>query len=181
MDTVQVSYPRCSSCKVHQGFYNGYKAVQNFVNAQVTYLLGKYPEAPIYITGHSLGGALASIAATELQATFGRVELVYTTGQPRVGNANYGAHITNNFQYFRLVHYADLVPHCPASGVIMAFKHGGTEVWYTENMQQYKICKSEDSSCANSIGMMFRTTKDHSLVTYYLTLPALVAGLRTSI
>lgn len=179
VDTVQVSYPRCTNCKIHQGFYNGFKAVQSIVNSQISLLLGKYPGVAIYITGHSLGGALASVAATELLATFGQVDLVYTTGQPRVGNSYYAQHVTNNFQFFRLVHYADLVPHCPASGIIMAFKHGGTEAWYTEDMQRYQLCASEDSKCANSIGMMARNTKDHSLLTYYITLPTMIARLRS--
>lgn len=100
----------------------------------------KYGSPAIYVTGHSLGGALAIVSAMELKATFGKVDLVYTTGQPRVGNSYLADYINKNLVLYRLVHWSDVVPHSPASGVIMAFKHGGTEVWYTEDMQSYKLC-----------------------------------------
>lgn len=45
----------------------------------------KYPHKKIYITGHSLGGALALFAAVELSLNY-TVTAVYTYGQPRVGN-----------------------------------------------------------------------------------------------
>lgn len=140
----------------------------------------KYGSPAIYVTGHSLGGALAVVSAMELKAIFGKVDLVYTTGQPRVGNSYLADYINKNLVLYRLVHWSDVVPHSPASGVIMAFKHGGTEVWYTEDMQSYKLCQSEDSKCANSIGMMSRTTRDHNLRVYYLTLPVTMRSLRTN-
>jgi predicted lipase len=126
VDVIQVTYSRCSNCKVHKGFYDAYKMVMGYVNAQVTLLRGKYDNPKIYVAGHSLGGALAVMAASELKAAFGSVDQVYTTGQPRVGNSYFAAYLTNTFNLYRLVHWADLVPHCPASGAIMAFKHGGT-------------------------------------------------------
>lgn len=105
--------------------------VASYVNNQITYLNEKYNYPRIFTTGHSLGGALAVMAATEIKGTFGRLDIVYTTGQPRVGNSYYADHLNTHFVLYRLVHWADVVPHSPASGIVMAFKHGGTEVWYT--------------------------------------------------
>lgn len=105
---------------------------------------------------------------------------MYTTGQPRVGNSYLADYINKNLVLYRLVHWSDVVPHSPASGIVMAFKHGGTEVWYTEDMQKYQLCQSEDAKCANSIGMMARTTRDHNLRVYYLTLPVTAKSLRTN-
>jgi predicted lipase len=39
------------------------------------------------VNGHSLGGALAILAAVDIKLHFGRVNSVYTFGQPRVGNS----------------------------------------------------------------------------------------------
>lgn len=63
VDVVQVTYPRCSNCKIHKGFYDAYKMVTNFVNTQVALLREKYGSPAIYVTGHSLGGALAVVSA----------------------------------------------------------------------------------------------------------------------
>ena len=38
------------------------------------------------VTGHSLGGALASIASVDIHKNVGVVNSVYTFGQPRVNN-----------------------------------------------------------------------------------------------
>lgn len=38
------------------------------------------------VTGHSLGGALAILAAADIKSVGHKVDEVYTFGQPRVGN-----------------------------------------------------------------------------------------------
>jgi predicted lipase len=51
--------------------------------------MAKHPGAPIFVTGHSLGGALAVIAALDLKLSLNVKVTVYTYGQPRVGNAKF--------------------------------------------------------------------------------------------
>ena len=76
------------------------------------------------MTGHSLGGALAVIAAAELQSRYNSVYSLYTFGQPRVGNDKFGQFMTGYIPLtFRIVHYADEVPHVPQS--ILGYKHEG--------------------------------------------------------
>jgi triacylglycerol lipase len=50
--------------------------------------LDKYPTAEIFVTGHSLGGALAVLAAVDIKHNISPESevILYTYGQPRVGN-----------------------------------------------------------------------------------------------
>ncbi|MCB0369932.1 MAG: hypothetical protein KDD45_10980, partial [Bdellovibrionales bacterium] len=47
------------------------------------------------ITGHSLGGALAVMAAAHLHTKYSLVEMLYTMGQPRVGNDKFAQFMTS--------------------------------------------------------------------------------------
>lgn len=53
--------------------------------------INTHPNYQIWITGHSLGGAIAHIYATKLGVdnNFGDRIKLYTFGQPRVGNKQY--------------------------------------------------------------------------------------------
>ena len=53
---------------------------------KVNSLTKKYPSASIWVTGHSLGGAIANLAAVEIKQTFGKEITLYTFEAPRVGN-----------------------------------------------------------------------------------------------
>lgn len=52
-------------------------------------LVNKYPNASIIVTGHSLGGAIATISALELQLKFNKVSALYAHGCPRVGDIHF--------------------------------------------------------------------------------------------
>jgi len=73
-------------CSIHPGFWNAYLSVATIVRVQTQFLLSKYRGSKIYVTGHSLGGALAQIAALDLKLFYGHVDGLYTFGQPRIGN-----------------------------------------------------------------------------------------------
>ena len=72
----------CSGCYVHHGFLLAFQALQPGVEASIDALHARYPHAPISITGHSLGGAMAvhaAIALTERNLTLDPT--IYTFGQ----------------------------------------------------------------------------------------------------
>jgi predicted lipase len=165
LDGTQVAYPKCSGCNVHQGFYNAYAEVSATVKGQVQLILSKYRTAGVYVTGHSLGGALATLAALDIKSTFGRVDQFYTYGEPRVGNAAFASYFAGAFPIYRVVHYADIVPHVPPYG-LFGYTHGGTQIWYTEDMQTYQSCTAEQTTCMNSLSPTSLNTNDHSLSTY---------------
>ncbi|VDM53837.1 unnamed protein product [Angiostrongylus costaricensis] len=145
-----------------------------------------YPRYQVLFTGHSLGGALASLASIvfahrhpALQyMLFLRINLV-TFGQPRVGNYEYAeAHSRLVPNSWRIVHKYDLVAHLPAC----AFRffshsctpllnhspyHHGTEVWFPMNMTNnsiFRICEGtpqfEDDKCSNGYYLHYGV-KDH--------------------
>ncbi len=55
-------------------------------------MLSEHSGAKIIVTGHSLGGSLAILAAADLHKTHGKIDQVYTFGQPRVGNAAFASY-----------------------------------------------------------------------------------------
>ena len=70
--------------EVHTGFYLQFLTVRDFL---VTHLIG-CKEREIVFTGHSLGGALATIGAAYTKAYFSeKVVDCITFGSPRVGDS----------------------------------------------------------------------------------------------
>jgi triacylglycerol lipase len=50
-------------------------------------LLSAHFTASIFVTGHSLGGALATFAAADIKRSIGSSKItIYTYGSPRTGN-----------------------------------------------------------------------------------------------
>jgi triacylglycerol lipase len=100
---------------VHGGFAGLFQAVRKPMQAAVEALSGG-GATRLFVTGHSLGGALAVIAAAVLQFDTGRnVSAVYTYGQPRVGNPQFSSAFDAvlGSLTFRYVNDLDIVPHVP--------------------------------------------------------------------
>ncbi len=101
---------------VHRGFHSAYQSVHQEILAQ---LLVRDAEVKVWVTGHSLGGALASIAAAELQSTR-PITGCYTFGQPRIGDDAFRKYVKTNLTHFRFVNDDDIVTRIPPG-----FKHVG--------------------------------------------------------
>ncbi len=74
---------------VHGGFYDAYRSITNLLDQRLFAVQDQ--DARIWVTGHSLGGALASLATAELLARVDRglnLKLggMATFGSPRVGD-----------------------------------------------------------------------------------------------
>ena len=130
------AYPSCDGCKVHEGFFDSWLSVEEEAVAEVQRLLKLHPKAEVFVTGHSLGAALAALCAAELGASTHSMQDniggVYTYGQPRVGNKQF-AHFYNTGKHvsWRVTHWHDPVPHLPLEW--QGFWHTATEVFYNEN------------------------------------------------
>jgi hypothetical protein len=73
------------------------------------------------VTGHSLGGAMATLASVRLASEGYTVRAVYTFGSPRVGDRAFRRKY--RLPNYRFVNDDDLVPHLPFS---WCYKHVGT-------------------------------------------------------
>jgi len=96
--------------KVHRGFLRAFSHVKDAIKKD----LDTHPGLPVYITGHSLGGALA-ILATRVLASESQ-GACYTFGGPRVGNHYVDDQIKTPI--YRIVNAADLVPRVPPSVIV---------------------------------------------------------------
>jgi len=99
---------------VHAGFLISYNSVRAVVVHVVRDQLLAYPNYTVVISGHSLGGALASIAALSVKSNFPSAAVrLFTYGQPRTGDAAYAdlvEDIVGRNNIFRAVHTWDGVP-----------------------------------------------------------------------
>jgi len=160
----QTPYKQVPDAAVHDGFLNAYEKLSPQIISGVKDLIGTKTKVTVYITGHSLGGALATLCAVDLKISFGIKAniFLYTFGTPRVGNqafAQYCNALTN--ENWRLVHYADLVPQLPLQR--LKFHHEPREVWYNEPFTSFKICDTtgEDSTCSDGLGTEAISIPDH--------------------
>jgi hypothetical protein len=105
---------------VHAGFLLALGEVWPRVSTHLQREQSNRPR-PLWITGHSLGAALATLAANLCSdaATFG-LKGVYTFGSPRVGDAGFGAKV--RIPVFRFRNDSDIVPHLPLG---LVFDHVG--------------------------------------------------------
>lgn len=108
-----------NNIKVHYGFSEAYKSVREAVLDAAK----KTPHKRIMTTGHSLGGALAKLAALDIQFNVPGKEIsCYTFGAPKVGNTefvkSYNKRVPNTF---RIVNGVDSIPDLPPG----AYEHCG--------------------------------------------------------
>lgn len=101
--------------KAHQGFTMAFRSIEKHLHDALTGLSKTEPDLQIFITGHSLGGALATAATHALEKKF-LISACYTFGSPRVGTAEWSDSVKTPI--YRVVNGADGVPMMPPSGVL---------------------------------------------------------------
>ena len=106
---------------VHAGFLAASREMWSDIAAYVADLQQKQSR-PFWITGHSLGAALATLAANLCSDAPSQLGLkgLYTYGSPRVGDEAFGRRIPITARRFR--NNSDLVTHVPLG---LVFRHVG--------------------------------------------------------
>lgn len=151
---------------VHTGFYkqlndNGFC---NKILSDLLVISDKYHDYNIYVSGHSLGGGLASIFSYILSSITEKNITLITFASPRTGNLSWCKSFNNknNLRHYRFINNNDIVTSIPYfcyyhTGNVMLFKE--SNCYYTK-YYDYKDTYCNWFCCKNSIS-------DHSLEKYY--------------
>ncbi|KAL2131814.1 hypothetical protein VTI74DRAFT_4586 [Chaetomium olivicolor] len=118
------------------GFMASWRNARKVVMPALKAAREKYPGYRVHLIGHSLGGAVAALAALEVRLGLGWEDVIVTTfGEPRVGNAKLAEYVDQAFglvgerrggggggggdgkalAYRRVTHVGDPVPLLPLS------------------------------------------------------------------
>ncbi|KAH6768578.1 alpha/beta-Hydrolases superfamily protein [Perilla frutescens var. frutescens] len=168
------SYPGVDDAKVHHGFYSAYHNTSlrpGVINA-IKKVKALYGDINVFITGHSMGGAMASFCGLDLCLSLGEQNVqVVTFGQPRIGNSVFSSYYSQVVpNTIRVTNGHDIVPHLPPyyhHFPQKTYHHFPREVWlynYDGSMVE-RVCdgSGEDPTCSRSVGG--RSISDH--LTYY--------------
>lgn len=102
---------------VHAGFQESLDDVWS----NILIFISKYKHEKIYLSGHSLGAALATLAAARLE----KCAALYTFGSPRVGGRKF-VNANRNILHWRFINNNDIVTRVPT---LIRWKHHGNRVY----------------------------------------------------
>ncbi len=109
--------------KVHKGFLHALDRIWDRVEPRLRELTRA--ETPVWYTGHSLGAALAVLAAARIPPA-----ALFTFGSPRIGNGDFAAGL-NTIPHFRFVNSNDIVPTLPPG--MLGYAHTGLHLFLSAN------------------------------------------------
>ena len=120
LQNIQFLPKRTTHGVIHSGFHDGYQDL----HLQVVSLLKQYKPQRIWITGHSLGGALAVVSAYQLiEAGETRICGLITFGQPMVVRSDLRSFLAPNLDG-KFVHFANGMD--PVARLTTPYEHFGT-------------------------------------------------------
>ena len=117
--------------EVHEGFQDAFAAAA----LKIGETIGRERERQrVWVTGHSLGGALAVLLAATMRESDLPVHGLYTIGAPRVGDKRFAERLDRELDgaaHWRVVNEGDLVPHVPLESF---FSHAGNRMLLLNRM-----------------------------------------------
>ncbi|KAH7033437.1 lipase [Microdochium trichocladiopsis] len=157
-------------CEVHAGFSKANDETWEKMLATLTTTVAANPTYKVVFTGHSLGGAVATLATARARKLGFSIDL-YNYGSPRVGNQAFAEFVTSQPGVeYRITHLTDPVPRLPP--IFLGYHHISPEYWLSNgiaNTTDYspadiKICEGTASVQCNAGGLGF----DPDAHNYYL-------------
>ena len=128
--------------------------------------------APLYATGHSAGGACATLFSIDVwrgNVTGYALTTAFSFGSPRLGNAAFAAFFDKardaaGARSYRVTHADDVIPHLPQQ--LLGFLHVPGEFWQQNDTVAVVACadstSAEDPACSDSCAPLDCTSKaDH--------------------
>jgi hypothetical protein len=114
-------------CKLHKGFLKAWREMEGLVRPALEAASSRNPGFRVVATGHSLGGAVATIGGAHLRRDGFPVE-IYSFGSPRVGNDHWANWMTaQKGGHWRVTHRQDTVPRLPP--LLLGYRHVSPEYW----------------------------------------------------
>jgi pimeloyl-ACP methyl ester carboxylesterase len=114
-DVKFIPVPDGAGGLVHHGFLEGLTLVWDALKGYLTQIRNE--SRKLWLTGHSLGAAVATLAAERLnRETDSGVQGLYTYGSPRVGDSNFKSRFNQKNlaeRTFRVVNNSDLIARVP--------------------------------------------------------------------
>ena len=101
--------------KIHGGFLAAFQSVWGQIHETIEEFDADSKPRSVWVTGHSLGGALATITAAQMIEDDDPIHGMYTYGQPRVGDRKFAREFDGEFEprAFRHVNSHDIVTRVP--------------------------------------------------------------------
>ncbi|CAJ2507435.1 Uu.00g086210.m01.CDS01 [Anthostomella pinea] len=143
---LQVGCDLVFGCLIHAGFMTAWLEIEEKLLATLATETAAHPSYQIVFTGHSLGAAVATVAAAFARNEGYAIDL-YTYGSPRVGNDVFVKSVTDQAgSENRVTHLDDPVPRLPP--ILLNYRHTSPEYWLsdgTSNTTDYtaadiKVC-----------------------------------------
>ncbi|KAI9298713.1 alpha/beta-hydrolase [Neoconidiobolus thromboides FSU 785] len=168
--TLQTPFSSSSwTVKVHTGFRLGMESISKAIISKLgdLYKQEQYKDYNLKVYGHSLGGALASLAILKIQ---GELELnedklyLFTYGQPRVGNYAFVRSFNDHkFHSSRVTNYYDEVVHFP-SYIMEDYVHFNNEIFIDKDSSVIQCNSSyfEDPKCSQKVPITYLIRDSHA-------------------
>jgi hypothetical protein len=121
---------------VHRGFLAAFEAVEAALILAVGQCRRQDPHATIYTTGHSLGAALALIAALQLARRGFDTRRAELFGCPRTGDGDFAKLASAALNVVRHVNCCDVVPRVPFWA--LGYRHAGRLVYYDRQGRRHE-------------------------------------------
>ncbi|THC95547.1 hypothetical protein EYZ11_004972 [Aspergillus tanneri] len=130
---ADISFPHidpglCDGCLAELGFWTSWAVVRQQVVSTLQALRAQNEGYRVVVVGHSLGAAIATLAAADLR-TKGFDTTLYAYAAPRVANQELADFITKQGKNYRFTHTVDPVPKLPP--LAMGYVHVSPEYWIT--------------------------------------------------
>ena len=155
--------PELSQISAHEGFVSEYMLFREKVIEYVS----KHPDKEIYVVGHSLGGALTTLASFDIASTLDREVNAITFGAPRVGMEGFrNAFDSLPIKMYRFVVANDPIPRVP--GMLIPYEHVGELIQIDESGDLYDLNDVNTALLFNT-----RDFSDHHKSSYYFGLVGL--------
>lgn len=132
--------------------HRGFTQIYSSMRAQVLSALNRMPaHKPLYVTGHSLGGALAALCSIDVAAnTAFTAPRLYTYGSPRVGDPGFARCFAGSVpSSYRIANKNDVVPHLPPA--VFKIPQDDTVYYYMQVREAQPLQFQDDSLVENHV------------------------------